>query len=459
MPGKLDIYNLASRGVVLDKSDVHTDDGELLAAENWQVDSVGGRGGVRRRDGIRPLNPIPLAGPVLGGVGVPLPDRGALHRVFYLPLTDGGATPWLTSLDGITWTGSTVPALAVTGPTLGVAPGLFNTIGDGAMMWRGFGDKLYYPANDYDNAGPVRPSIHSWDGVDDILIARVPPNPYATAPIGACGVTSILPCSPTQLLVAVVDGNTALPGTGRSRVLLLDLRNGSLTQLGPRTDLTGGFLVAGLALWQGRVWIAGVSGSGGSPLLTYAIRPGDLTWTLDDAYGVPYTPPLVPPSGNNGYCTGLIAFKGELYQGTAADVFTGAVIRKRSNLHVWTVVYASDGIGALNCVGPFAVSADGGTLFAWRHSVSGGAAPAVVILQTTNGTTWSVAFDISALGAGYERSGSPYVDDNGDLYWPLASGAAGATGGLLRRTPAGAWSVVFSANLAVRGPLGIIRTL
>ena len=129
-------------------------------------------------------------------------------------------------------------------------------------------------------------------------------------------------------------------------------------------------------------------------------------------------------------------------------------------------MYTSDGTGAGNSAGRSSSRPDGGTLLAFRNSVSGGAAPQVGILQSVDGFTWTTAYNISeALGDGYGRSGMPLRDDNGDIYWPLASGGAHAPGGLLKRTARGswppiadgAWSVVLSEIPSIRGPIGIVR--
>lgn len=316
MGGKVDVYNL-TRGVVVDKSAVHEEDGELLEAQNWQVDAVGGLGSVRRRDGLAALNAAPLGGPVLGAIGVPLPDRALYQRVLYLALNRGPYT-FKLSLDGVTWTDATLPAPPVHEATLGLEGGF--PFGDAAMQWRGFNDVLYYPGNDYSPTGPSLPSIHAWDGQTDVVIARIPINASVTpGTAGAWGVTSLLPWSPTQLLVTVADRNVT-PGTGRMRVLLLDVRNGSLTEIGPDTDLIHGHAIAGLVEWQGRVWTAGVNAPAGGPLQTFWTRPGDPTWTLDDSF-----------STTHGYCTGLVEFKGNLYQGSAADAGANGLIRRRGH--------------------------------------------------------------------------------------------------------------------------------
>lgn len=314
MADKIDAYSLASRGVVVDKSDVHTQDAELLHAQNWQVDAVGGRGSIRRRDGFLALNATPLAGPVLGGIGVPLEDSTGLTRTFYLALNDG-IRSFKISTDGTTWTDVTVPGLPVREATLGIDTG--QLYGDAAMLWQGVGDTLYFPGNDYLQGGPTLPTLHAWNGTEDVIAATIPANPLDLgSTLGAFGITSLVPYSDSQQLIVVADRTS---GQGRMRVLLHDMHDGSLTQLGASVVLTKGRVLSGIVVWQRKVWIAGVNISTGSPLLTYWIQPGDPEWTQDDSYAT-----------QHGFCTGLAVFKGELYQGNAAEAGVNAEIRKRA---------------------------------------------------------------------------------------------------------------------------------
>lgn len=439
MGGKLNIYNLGVSGVVVDKSPIHELDGELLRAQNAQVDSVGVLGGIRKRDGFAQLNAIPLAGAVTGMLPLPLPDEGAAHPVFYLPQELAGPN-WQISTNGTTWTSAGQPTRAVISGIAGLNVGNFA----GTPMWRGFRGKLYYPGNDY-TPGTDLPTIHMWDGTDDTIIARVTQSQFQTTPPKQ--ITSLIPYGDHQLLVAVADG----PGgpNGRSRVFILDTNTHFLSQVGADTDLTDGFIYGGMVMWQGRLWIGALHGAGGSIVNVYWARPGARTWTSE----------LTTNGSAHGYITSMVVFKGNLYVSFGADLNAHGDIYQRTPQGVWSEVYASDGMGALNFCGPMVVSADGSTLLAYQNSVSGGVAPQLRIIQTTNGTTWTLAYNISTnLDNTYARSGAPYVDPkDGNIYWPLASGDASGNGGLLKRTSTGVWSIVLSGQLAMRGPMGIVR--
>lgn len=317
MADSIDVYSLASRGVVVDKSDVHTSDEELLHAQNWQVDAVGGRGSIRRRDGLLPLNAIALAGPILGGVGVPLVDRSLLARTFYLALNDG-MNSFKTSTNGTSWTTVTIPARPVREATLGADIG--QPYGDSAMLWQGFGDTLYYPGDDYSSAaGLAMPSLHAWNGVNDVISAFIPANPLdLNNTVGPFGITSLVPFSDSKLLVAVADRNST--GQGRSRVLLLDTRDGTFQQLGASAVLSTGHLVTGIVVWQQRVWITAVNTTTGGALVTFWINadPADAEWTQDDSFGT-----------QHGFGTGNTVFRGDLYQASAAESGQHALIRRR----------------------------------------------------------------------------------------------------------------------------------
>lgn len=68
------IYNFGVEGVNVDASDLHCKDGELREAQNIIHDSLGFGGGITNRPGLARFNATAAAGPILGGIGVPLPD-------------------------------------------------------------------------------------------------------------------------------------------------------------------------------------------------------------------------------------------------------------------------------------------------------------------------------------------------------------------------------------------------
>jgi hypothetical protein len=412
--GNLTIYNLGSAGVVVDKSEIHEADGELLRAQNWQTDAVGGRGALRRRDGLLALNAAPLAGPVLGGIGVPLPDRALLQRVFYLPLNDN-VNSFLVSTDGASWSATPFPSIAEREGTLGIEA-LFPVFGDAALIWRGFADTLYYPGDEH-VSGLTLPSVHAWNDIVDVAIAHVPPNPADLGTtFGPFGVTSILPFGPSQLLIVAADRTG-----GRARVLLLDLKNGSLSQVGAATDLAAGYILAGIVVWQGRVWIAGANIAPGSPLVTRWIRPGDATWTTDDSF-----------STTHGYCTGLVTFRGELYQGSAADAGQHGLIRRRRQAAGGSATRVTSVLGGSSTIVGVTSTVQGGstTVVGGSSTVSAGSSTvvssgAVVVVGSTT-ITQRPNPTAAGTAVAYNAGGSPpgiVGTWHGEYTWLYSDGA------------------------------------
>lgn len=68
------LYNFGQFGVNVDASDLHMQEGQLRRAQNMVNNTLGFGGGIMNRPGLTRFNASALAGPVLGGIGVPLPD-------------------------------------------------------------------------------------------------------------------------------------------------------------------------------------------------------------------------------------------------------------------------------------------------------------------------------------------------------------------------------------------------
>lgn len=432
-PKKVNVYNLGEMGVNIDSSPIHSKDGELLRAQNWQTDPTGLQGGIRRRDGLAKLNTGAMAGSVSGIIGLPLPDLSLLTRHFYATVEDGTGNNFRHSTDGTTWayvTSGSKPRQAADLGSLGTGSQALYSL---ANKFATLNNKMYYPGHDY-TPGTTPPTIHVFDGTNDYVLCYISQNPYVSGSI-CRGVYSITPFSDTQLLVSTYDDNTAI---GRGRVLLLDTTSGALTHIAPETDIQFG---GGLNpfVFQGKVWLGSIHGSGGTgPTIAWA-RLQDKTWTID------VDPGSLPAAftASTGYIINGVVFLGELYVSVAADTPTNGRICKRTNAGVWSVAKQNDGTGANNFLGPLIVSKDGNTIFAYWSSVSGGAAPVNRIISSTDGATWATDYDVSAnVGASYSATGMPLLDENGDIYWPSLAGAPGASAKMLKRTTGGVWSIV-----------------
>lgn len=80
---KIDIKNLGTSGVNVDKNPLELDDNELIQSQNAVVEVTSGRSTLRKRTGLTPLTAT-LSGVVLGGVGVQLADNVTGTRLFFI---------------------------------------------------------------------------------------------------------------------------------------------------------------------------------------------------------------------------------------------------------------------------------------------------------------------------------------------------------------------------------------
>jgi hypothetical protein len=98
-PLKIATYNLGEKGVVVTKSPVHGQDGELAFAQNATPVPEGGLSGIHKRFGFLALNAVAAAGPIFAFISAALTDPGSPppETVVYpfgrfLYSSDGGAT-------------------------------------------------------------------------------------------------------------------------------------------------------------------------------------------------------------------------------------------------------------------------------------------------------------------------------------------------------------------------------
>lgn len=78
----LSIYNLGLKGVNVDASELHMEDGELRTAQNLIHNVSGVLGGVTNRPGLSRFNTSAAAGSILGGIGVPLANEDGERHIF-----------------------------------------------------------------------------------------------------------------------------------------------------------------------------------------------------------------------------------------------------------------------------------------------------------------------------------------------------------------------------------------
>lgn len=68
------LYNFGEKGVNVDSSDLHMQDGEVRRSQNMINNTLGFGGGITNRPGLERFNATAAAGAILGGVGVPFSD-------------------------------------------------------------------------------------------------------------------------------------------------------------------------------------------------------------------------------------------------------------------------------------------------------------------------------------------------------------------------------------------------
>ena len=445
MAKKLNVYNLGNEGVDVVRSAIHVQDGSFRKLQNGVMDHISEFGAIRKRDGMARFNNQSLAGPGQGFIGLPLPDYNTIHRHFYTGYDDDGGVAtgaWRTSNDGILWT--TIPTGSA--PVVPASISQYGAYGTSAVNpaqcpWVSLNNVMYYPGNDY-TAGTTQPTLHAWNGSVDYTLTTIPQNPYATGGnVAPLAILSIIPYSPSQILISTYDENT------RSRIFLCSVYTGQLTQIAPASDQSGSgkALAAALTVYQNRIWYASKNGSGGAASSAYYARPTDTTWTLDSNSTTDTA---------HGYAVGMVVFQGNLYVGYGADVGANSIIRKRATATgAWSTVFTanSGSPAALNYCGPLIVTQDGNTILAYNQGT--GNTPSVIqILASTNGTSWSSVYDIAAnIGSSYTISGNPVLDTNGDIYWSVISNAQLCQ--IFKRTAAGVFSVVDNSNFHGRGPM------
>lgn len=75
------LYNFGAKGVNVDASDLHMEDGELRQAQNIIHNQLGVMGGITNRPGLTRFSAI-CAGAVIGGIGVPLANNDGERHLF-----------------------------------------------------------------------------------------------------------------------------------------------------------------------------------------------------------------------------------------------------------------------------------------------------------------------------------------------------------------------------------------
>ncbi len=78
----LKLFNFGGKGVNVDASDLHMEDGELRKAQNVIHNVLGKGGGITNRDGLTRFNASAAAGSMRGGISVPLANEDGERHLF-----------------------------------------------------------------------------------------------------------------------------------------------------------------------------------------------------------------------------------------------------------------------------------------------------------------------------------------------------------------------------------------
>lgn len=292
MGGKLNVYNLGEKGVVITKSPLHHEDGEFLSTQNGEFYVEQGKGALRKRPGLQRFNTEVLAAAVKGVIGVPLP--GPSERSLHVFLGTGAGNLWkVTEDNGATWADATegfaTDINQVTWSTLIHRPAVHLL---GNFFWIG-------RAEGFNPSGTA--AVFGFDGEMEYELTRFSTTATWAALLGAHN----------GRLIAVED----------TTVWLVDPVTGERETIGSAADIAtagGGTIYAGCS-YLGKVWI-GLSGVGCTVLWA---RQGDSTWTVDHTNG-----PMAS-------ILAMLPYQGKLYVGYSAANPTAPLLESRTSAAVW----------------------------------------------------------------------------------------------------------------------------
>jgi hypothetical protein len=419
MPGKLNVFNLGELGVNVDKSPIHTDDGELRSAKNAIQDPFGVAGGIRKRPGLIKLNSTAGAGSILGGIGVPLLDQfsasTSVHNFYFARRAAAG---WRGSSDN--WaTGSNTTGVPAALRSSALSPVSDFNVGTSHNGHPGcvYNNRLYYAGNDF-TAGTTDPTIRIFDGAVDQLLTRIPYNPDVGVGTRSRGVVTMIAANNT-IYVATLDGGTT-DADFRGRVFQLNPDTGQLTQLG--TTIATGHVPYSLCFWLGKLWVGTARRTHTNLANVYWIRPlVDTVWTFDVT--MPTGLFIIPQ---------MVTYRGELYACTVTNsAVNNPQIRKRTTLGVWSQSQAysaaadNDGIQSL--------AEFNGNLYA-------GTETGTTVIVKFDGTSWTSVYIAGTAG----EYNNMYVH-NGRLYVSNGTTSGGSTGDLVSSADGSVWTDHVSA--------------
>ena len=422
MAGKLNVYNLGSLGVNVDKNPVQLEDGELTKAQNAIHDPTGSMGGVRKRPGLTKINSSAVSGSVFGVINVPLAPITVRKFLIGIDQAVTASYQWVSSVDefGTTTTATTPAACARPADAFNA----FNAVE--ILTNRGCqSETLFLYPGDYTRGNPQ--PIRAYDSSVDLELFKVPLNPKTISDQGLADYALRDGCIPNMKLVdnklyfASMDWVKQATGA-YSRVFEYDFDTGVLTQIGQQCSGWDGDVAAAstagttgpasqafrcVEFHQGYLY-AGVGGIDDGTNSTgagvYRIRPGiEDTWVYDfDNSGAADTDLESP------VC--MASYKGKLYVG----------MHDRNTATARVMVRGADGsytqsttAGTGNGSAWVDMIVFGDNLYACHLDNNG--ASSISTIRKFDGTTWSTVKTIDT-GTASPRCGVSMAIHNSRLY-------------------------------------------
>lgn len=441
MGGKLNVYNLGSLGVNVDKNPVQLEDGELTKAQNAIHDPTGSMGGVRKRPGLTKINSGALSGSVFGICNVPL--QPITLRSFYIGIDQDSTTnfQWVRTTDDFASTAE------VDAPP--AAPNSLNDERFGAAIWNLLTSKaasiegaMLYVAEHAPEA-PI--PIRIYDGTQDRELFTIPINAVAVANTtaaqyaGAESAVRQMLVEGNKLYLVVHDfHNTAASFDNYSRVLEYDFDTGVLRQLGQGCNGSvsgdigdGAVAFTCIELHQGYLYVGvgTTDGTNSTDAGIWRLRPdieGSL-WTQD------YT------GATNEIPLCLQSYKGLLYAGFTDFDAAAAPLKVRAADGTWSNSTTIGGATTNNAWVAMAVFGD--NLYATSYENTGTDESKI---YKFDGSSWSAVKTIDT--AADPRIGVDIIIHNGKIY-VLARNQANA--GIVTHSSNGTSWTDQSTNLGV----------
>jgi hypothetical protein len=334
---KLNVFNLGSQGVNVDKSPLHLEDGELVSAQNASRDQHGYDGALRKRNGLTKHNTVAANGSILGFANAilgPGPGSGTDDAtVYYL---SNAAGSWFKSTNSFS-TSATITTLAAV------------DAGVGSVMLNG---RLYYASGT---------GIRVFDGVQDALFSDID----ATFMIW-------LSVAKGTLYASVQIGTDGFVYAVNSV--------GQLTQIG--AALPSSYIPHQLLLHQNDLFATCTKS--GSASTIYRIRLDTATtttaWTLDYTGGVDYS------------LDGLASLNGLLYMAENTPSVTASKVYQRSTAGVYSAVDTGGASSGADSI----IFYQGKLYVHWDHMTGTDSG----IRRSSDGTTWATVLTYTPTAVG-----------------------------------------------------------